>query len=186
MNIACSGRKALYRKLKGSLFDRQVKYEMCSFLPDLLIRQDKMSMAHSIENRVPFLDNEIVENSFTIPEKYLLLRKSQEGYNTEKYLLKKITASTFGNDFAFRDKMGFGIPLREFFQDKNFFAYLKEKIIPGIQTRGLFNSQIISGWLKNLNTLKYFELEAFWVIIAFEIWASGFLDKFNENSHTRY
>ena len=117
---ALQDRKHLYNSLSGSLFDRQVKYEMHSYLPDLLIRQDKMSMAHSIENRVPFLDNEVVENAFTIPEKYLLLRKSPEGMNTEKYLMKKMTAGTFGNDFAFRDKMGFGIPVREFFQNSTF------------------------------------------------------------------
>jgi asparagine synthase (glutamine-hydrolysing) len=79
---ATEGRISLYNSLSGSLFDKQVKYEMLSYLPDLLIRQDKMSMAHSIENRVPFLDNEVVENSFSIPEKYLLLKKSPEGYNT--------------------------------------------------------------------------------------------------------
>ena len=72
---AIAGGRSLYNSLSGSLFDRQVKYEMLSYLPDLLIRQDKMSMAHSIENRVPFLDNEVVENSFTIPEKYLTVKK---------------------------------------------------------------------------------------------------------------
>ncbi len=147
---AINSRRYLYKALSGSLLDRQVKYEMNSFLPDLLIRQDKMSMAHSIENRVPFLDNEVVENSFTIPEKYLLLRKSPEGYNTEKYLLKKMTAGTFGNDFAFRDKMGFGIPVREFFLNSKFAEYLNDKILPGIRERGLFNNKLISGWLSDV------------------------------------
>ncbi|MBE0654227.1 MAG: asparagine synthase (glutamine-hydrolyzing), partial [Bacteroidales bacterium] len=77
-------RKDLYHSLSGAQFDKQVKYEMLSYLPDLLIRQDKMSMAHSIENRVPFLDNEVVENSFLIPEGYLLLRRSPEGFKTQK------------------------------------------------------------------------------------------------------
>jgi len=74
-----------------------------------------------------------VKNSFTIPEKYLLLRKSAEGLNTEKYLLKKITAEIFGNDFAFRNKMGFGIPLKEFLKGYNFNAYIHGKVIPGIK-----------------------------------------------------
>jgi asparagine synthase (glutamine-hydrolysing) len=175
----------LYNSLTGSLFDRQVKYEMLSYLPDLLIRQDKMSMAHSIENRVPFLDNEVVENSFTIPEKYLLLRKSPEGYNSEKYLLKKMTADTFGNDFAFRDKMGFGIPVREYFLDSNFKEYLKDKILPGIKGRGLFNYELASEWFSDIRNLKYNEIEALWVIVSFEIWASVYLDTSHENRHTR-
>jgi asparagine synthase (glutamine-hydrolysing) len=181
---ATGARRSLYQSLSGSLFDRQVKYEMKSFLPDLLIRQDKMSMAHSIENRVPFLDNEIVENSFTIPEKQLLLRKSPEGKNTEKYLLKKMTADTFGNDFAFRDKMGFGIPVREFFMNRKFHEYLNDKVLPGINGRGLFKSELISGWMSNLGNLKYDELESLWVLVSFEIWASVFLDSSYENSHS--
>ncbi len=173
---AVGNRKSLYNTLAGSKFDRQVKYEMLSYLPDLLIRQDKMSMAHSIENRVPFLDNEVVDNAFTIPEKYLLLRKSIEGYNNEKYLLKKMTANTFGNEFAFRDKMGFGIPLREFFLDKKFNEYLNDKVLPGIKARGLFNNRLLTGWFSDIKNLKYNELEALWVMIAFEIWASIYLD----------
>jgi asparagine synthase (glutamine-hydrolysing) len=158
---------------------------MLSYLPDLLIRQDKMSMAHSIENRVPFLDNEVVGNSFSIPEKILLLRKSPEGYNTEKYLLKKMAAGTFGNDFAFRDKMGFGIPVREFLLNPGFSGYLKDKILPGIRNRGLFNYGLISGWLSNIKKVKYYELEALWVMVSFEIWASIYLDGGYENSSTR-
>ena len=181
---ATGNRKSLYSSLSGSLFDRQIKYEMLSYLPDLLIRQDKMSMAHSIENRVPFLDNELVENSFTIPEKYLLLRKSPEGYNTEKYLLKKVVAAPFGNDFAFRKKMGFGIPLKEFFMNGKFSEYLNEKILPGILERGFFNHKLVSGWLSDIRNISYNEIEALWVVISFEVWASLFLDNSYENRNT--
>lgn len=181
---AVAQRRELYQSLSGSLFDRQVKYEMLSFLPDLLIRQDKMSMAHSIENRVPFLDNEIVKNSFTIPEKLLLLRKSPEGFNTEKYLLKKMAVAPFGKDFAFRDKMGFGIPVREFFLNPGFSEYLKDKVLPGIGKRGLFDFELVSDWLLNLRSLKYYEVEALWVVVSFEIWAEIYLDNSNENWDT--
>lgn len=169
-------RKSLYRSLSGSLFDRQVKYELLSYLPDLLIRQDKMSMAHSIENRVPFLDNDVVEKSFSIPERFLVLRHSAEGNNTEKYLLKRLTAEKFGKDFAFRNKMGFGIPIREFFLNSRFSQYFNDKVMPGIKKRGLFSDSIASGWYKNIKNLTYKELEALWVIVSFEIWASIYLD----------
>jgi asparagine synthase (glutamine-hydrolysing) len=182
---AISQRSTMYRSLTGSLFDRQVKYEMNSYLPDLLIRQDKMSMAHSIENRVPFLDNEVVENSFTIPEKYLVLKKSPEGFNTEKYLLKKMTANTFGIDFAFRDKMGFGIPLREFFLNDKFAEYLNDKILPGIRRSGLFNYKLVSDWLSDIRNLRYFELEALWVVVSFNIWENVYLENKYENRHSR-
>lgn len=184
--IATGDRLSLYETLSGSLFDRQVKYELTTYLPDLLIRQDKMSMAHSIENRVPFLDNEVVEKSFSMPEKYLLLRKSPEGKNTEKYLLKKMTADTFGHSFAFRDKMGFGVPLREFFLDPGFMEYLNDLVIPGIRERGLFDHRLVSAWNKDIISLRYTEIEAFWVMISFEIWASVYLDKGYENRYTQF
>jgi asparagine synthase (glutamine-hydrolysing) len=179
-------RRSLYRSLEGSLFDRQVKYEMLAYLPDLLIRQDKMSMAHSIENRVPFLDNEVVENAFTVPEQYLLLKESPEGRNTEKYLLKKMTEATFGKDFAFRNKMGFGIPVREFFLDPRFREYLNDEVSPGIRQRGIFEHGPVSGWLADVHNLKYNELEALWVMVSFEIWAGIYLDRKHENWHTPY
>ena len=184
--LATRERLSLYATLSGSRFDRQVKYELTTYLPDLLIRQDKMSMAHSIENRVPFLDNDIVENSFSIPERYLLFRKSPEGRNTEKYLLKKLIADTFGNSFAFRDKMGFGIPLREFLIEPGFREYLNDLVIPGIKKRGLFSHELSSDWIRNLNSLRYTEMEALWVMISFEIWASVYLDKCYENRYTQF
>ena len=181
---ALSDRLALYDTLSGSEFDKQVKYEMRSFLPDLLIRQDKMSMAHSIENRVPFLDNEVVKGAFSIPEEFLMMRKSPHGRNSEKYLLKKIAAATFGDDFAFRDKMGFGIPVKEFFSDEKFREYMNNQVLPGIRHRGLFSYKVVSGWFENIKTLKYTEMEALWIVISFEIWAAIYLDKCYVNSYT--
>jgi len=181
LQAALRNRKMLFNSLNGSLFDKQVKYEMQTYMPDLLIRQDKMSMAHSIENRVPFLDNELVQNSFKIPEKYLLLRKSKEGYNTEKYLLKKLTSGIFGEDFAFRDKMGFGIPLKAFFADPQFSAYLRDVVLPGIHRRGILNHKKINEWVTGIANIGYHEMEALWIAITFEIWAKTYLDLSNEN-----
>lgn len=168
---AMADRLELYKRLDGSVFDKQVKYELQTYLPDLLIRQDKMSMAHSIENRVPFLDNEVVEKSFRIPEDYLLVKKINQGSNPEKYLLKRLCANTFGDEFAFRNKMGFGIPLREFFANKRFNEYLNDTILPGIRQRGLFNYPYVSDLMKNLNSLDRYELETIWNSVAFEAWA---------------
>jgi asparagine synthase (glutamine-hydrolysing) len=183
---ATTERIKLYNSLEGSIFDRQVKYEMLTYLPELLIRQDKMSMAHSIENRVPYLDNEVVANAFNIPEKYFLMRKSPEGLNTEKYMLKKMTARIFNPDFAFRNKMGFGIPLRQYFLDKKFNSYLNDKVIPGIRKRGIFEHKIVENWLSGLASIKYIELESLWIALTFEIWASVYLDHTYENRDTSF
>ena len=173
---ATESRLSAYRSLSGTLFDKQVKYEVLSYLPDLLIRQDKMSMAHSIENRVPFLDNELFRFSFSIPIEYLLMKKIPEGKESEKYMLKRVAASVFGNEFAFRKKMGFGIPMKDFISDRRFIEYVNDKVIPGIRSRSLFDHKLTSSWVQHIETLGYQELLALWVIISFEIWALTYLD----------
>lgn len=182
---ATANRIQLYKSFTGSLFDRQIKYELSSYLPDLLICQDKMSMAHTIENRVPFVDNEVVKASFTIPEKYLLVRNGPGGSNAGKYLLKKIAARNFGDEFAFRRKVGFDIPVRELFADSKFKEYLGDKILPGIRGRGLFNHELPQRWLDNVRTLNHRQFEALWIVVSFEIWASLYLDSNNDERFRR-
>ena len=165
---AIQNRRAFFQTLSGSLFDRQVKYEMKSYLPDLLTRQDTMSMAHSIENRVPFLDNLLVDHAFTIPEQYLLSSKGDA--RETKYLLKMLVADIFGESFAFRKKMGFGIPLRSFFADKLFNTWLHDEILPNIIQRGMFQTRLVSEWVKRINSIHAVELEALWIMVSFEVW----------------
>ena len=169
-------RRKIFDGLTGSVFDKQVKYDISTYLPDLLTRQDKMSMAHSIENRVPFLDNNVVEKSFHIPEKYLVKKKTGRAKNTEKYILKKMCAAVFGDDFAFRDKMGFGIPLREFMSKPAFYSYLKNELLTGIKKRNLLNTVKIEQWINNLSTIHPRELDALWVVVSLEIWMRQFID----------
>lgn len=170
-------RKMVFDNLTGSAFDKQVKYDMATYLPDLLTRQDKMSMAHSIENRVPFLDNDVVDHSFTIPTDYLIKRKAPESKNTEKYILKKMCAGVFGDNFSFRDKMGFGIPLRAFMSKPGFNSYLRDEILPGIKKRNILNSSKIENWINNLQHISPPELNALWVVVGLEIWMKQFIDK---------
>jgi len=181
---AITSRKTLYNKLTGSAFDKQIKYEMLSFLPELLLRQDKMSMAHSIENRVPFLDNDVVSNSFNIPQKYLISRFRKNKYITEKYLLKEMAVRKFDKNFAFRNKVHFSIPLSDYFKNSQFKQYFNDKIIPGIRSRGIMNHSLISGWMDNISELHPKEIGCLWVAITFEIWASLYLDLQHENSHS--
>ena len=102
-----------------------------------------------------------------------------------KNIFLRITADIFGNSFAFRDKMGFGIPIKEFLINKKCNDYMNDNVLPHIKHRGLFNYKLASSWLSNINTLKYYELEALWVIVSFEIWATIYLDN-NENSNSSY
>lgn len=81
----------------GSLLERQLGYDRALYLPPILARQDRMSMAHGIEARVPFLSNAFL----SLPAPLV----------SGKTMLKRRAARIFGRAFAERPKSGFGFPL---------------------------------------------------------------------------
>lgn len=171
---AIRDRNKTFKNLKGSVNVRQRKYELLTYLPDLLMRQDKMSMAHSIENRVPFLDNEMVTTALNISDEALIANHNHK--LESKKVLKDIAAEKFGESFAYRDKMGFGIPLREFMSSKIFQEKWQNTIEPGIKKRGLFQNEEVSKWVKNISLATPEQLDAIWLMFGFEIWAIQYLD----------
>ena len=79
---------------------------------DLLIKADRMSMAASLELRVPFLDHRIVEFAATIPSKYKLNGR------TTKHVLKQMLKGVLPQEIVYRKKMGFPTPLKIMFQNE--------------------------------------------------------------------
>ncbi|MGC4041439.1 MAG: asparagine synthase (glutamine-hydrolyzing) [Flavobacterium sp.] len=174
LDKAINDRVKTLGKLNGNTNLKQRKYELLTYLPDLLMRQDKMSMAHCIENRVPFLDNEMVTTSLNIPGELLVAKR--KGKDENKVLLKDICASKFGEDFAYRDKMGFGIPLREFFSSEIFRQKWNAKIAPGIKKRGIFELSELDSWIENIANASSDQMDAIWMMLGFELWAQHYLD----------
>lgn len=170
-------RKELFRSLTGSTFDKQIKYEFLTYLPELLSRQDKMSMANSIENRVPFLDNELVRYAFSIP-KELLLKKDSDGRKIGKSPLKKMIEGMYGVEFAYRKKMGFSVPIQNYIKNSEFRDYFYDLILPGMQPGWISRNkmeQLYHGISKE--SYNYSEVEAFWRGLTAEIWRQLFIDK---------
>ena len=69
---ALARRAALFHEGGGDHLSNCLKYEMQTYLVDLLVRQDKMTMAHGVENRVPFLDRRVVDFARTLPAEHLV------------------------------------------------------------------------------------------------------------------
>jgi asparagine synthase (glutamine-hydrolysing) len=89
--------------------------EMKLRLPEhLLMRVDKLTMAHAVEARVPFLDHELVEFATRVPPAYKL--KDTVG----KRLLKKAAEPYLDRDMIYRQKQGFGAPMEEWFAEGDF------------------------------------------------------------------
>jgi asparagine synthase (glutamine-hydrolysing) len=90
---------------------RMLLTDQKTYLVELLMKQDQMSMATSIESRVPFLDHEFVEFSTRVPE-HMKLRNG-EG----KYIVKKAIEGLVPHEIIYRKKMGFPTPLRQWLMD---------------------------------------------------------------------
>ena len=69
---ALAKRRALFEEGRGDHLSNCLKYDMRTHLVDLLVRQDKMAMAHGVENRVPFLDRDVVEFARALPVEHLV------------------------------------------------------------------------------------------------------------------
>jgi len=171
---AIEPRRDLYRASTGSLLERQRRYEMATYLPDLLLRQDKMSMAASIENRVPYLDNPLVDAAFGLDAGQLVGRGPDGPHG--KLVLKRICEKVFGREFTYRKKQGFGIPLRQFMARATFQEDLQERVLPGIEKRGLFKSDLLRKTVRNIESAPWEDIELLWTMVAFESWAQQFLD----------
>jgi asparagine synthase (glutamine-hydrolysing) len=86
-------------------------------LPEhLLMRVDKLTMAHAVEARVPFLDHDVVEFARRLPSRY----KLRDGVG--KRIVKKIAAKYIDEDLVYRRKQGFGAPMEEWFREGDFGA----------------------------------------------------------------
>ena len=91
--------------------------EMQLRLPEhLLMRIDKLTMAHAVEARVPFLDHDVVAFATRLPPSY----KIRDGVG--KYLLKKTAEPYIDHDLIYRRKQGFGAPMEEWFREGDFGA----------------------------------------------------------------
>ncbi len=110
---------------KTSLLTQLLYLNFKTYLPDdLLVKMDRMTMANSLEGRSPFLDKELIEYAFTIPDNLKL-----KGFNT-KYNLKQTFKDILPKEVMHRGKMGFGVPLGTWFRTR-LRPYMEEHIISG-------------------------------------------------------
>lgn len=136
---------------------------------DILTKVDRASMAHSLEVRVPLLDHQVMEYAASIPSRYKLHR------GQEKYIFKKILSQLLPADVLNRPKMGFSIPLAEWFRKdlKQSFEQrlFSEKTVSG----GLFNSQPIHQWWNQHQWGVRDYAPWLWALLVFEGWGRRFL-----------
>lgn len=158
---------------------RYLQYEIVTYMLDTLLRGDKMSMASSLEMRAPLLMTDLVEFLQTVPEKYLVDGSKPFMHDT-KILLKSLCADVYGESFAYRYKVGLGVPMLHIFSDNKVRDFIDKSVLPGIKRRGIVDYYYVSHIWNNLqevpNSLDS-RLEMLWLVFSFELWAQMYLDK---------
>jgi len=172
-------RRALFAEGHSDHVSNCIKYEMQTYLVDLLMRQDKMTMAHSVENRVPFLDRHLVSFARKLPIPLLVsttaARRSAAMRGT-KVILKKLAHRTFDERFVYRQKSGFSLPLSHYFADRRFEALMEDRLLPGMRDRGVVDAAAVRQQWKALESQPAAAAETLWISVALELWAQAFLN----------
>ena len=143
--------------------DKILYVDIKTYLQELLMKQDQMSMAASIESRVPFLDHELVELTAKMPTRMKL-----RGRNT-KYLLREAMRGLLPDEILTRPKMGFPVPIGSWF--RNDYKYLIDDFVLSERalSRGVFNSDFIRELAAEHNAGEDHGLRL-WFLLNFEIW----------------
>lgn len=156
---------------RASLTNRLLYLNFMTYLPDdLLVKMDRMSMAHALEARSPFLDTALVEYVATLPGSYKL-----KGL-TLKYLLKQAFADLLPDEVRRRGKMGFGVPLGTWFRRElkgpvrdillsgtpRYVPYLRREIVQRIFDQ---HQQGVRDYGPQL-----------WTLLNFELWLRGLVE----------
>ncbi|MFC2163397.1 asparagine synthase (glutamine-hydrolyzing) [Acidobacteriota bacterium] len=136
---------------------------------DILVKVDRMSMATSLESRVPLLDHKVVEYAFALPGKLKL-----KGMTT-KWILKKTMERLLPEENIYRRKEGFSIPIKHWLRNELrelMLGYLDEK---RIQSEGLFNYEPIKHMMDSHLAGKENYSHQLWALLVFEIWREQYL-----------
>ena len=156
---------------KEAYFDSMTHFDFKCLLPALLHVEDRMSMAHGLESRVPLLDHPLIEFAATLPADIKF-----EGGQT-KHLLRMAYADVLPAPLLNRrDKMGFPVPLKEWFTGE-----LRDMIADVFQstcarTRPYLNGKTL---LANLDTAPRFSRKI-WGLLSLELWHQAFHDRASE------
>ncbi len=113
-----------YAKVKNLSEIKKMQYlDMHQWMPgDILLKADKMSMAHSLELRVPLLDKKMMECAEVIPTKYLF-----NEHNT-KYAFRQAAFRHIPKEWAARPKLGFPVPIKDWLRTEKFYQIVREEL----------------------------------------------------------
>jgi asparagine synthase (glutamine-hydrolysing) len=144
--------------------------DLQTYLVELLMKQDQMSMAASIESRVPFLDHVLVEHAMSIPVRYKVAGRQT------KLVLRRALGDLVPEEILKRSKMGFPVPLSRWLRGP--FWPLVDELVLGARSvaRGIFKKAALARLADEHRTGLADHGDRLWLLLNFEIWQRVFID----------
>ncbi len=163
----------LFERVKDKTELEKKQYtDLLLWLPgDILLKADKMSMAHSLELRVPFLDKEVMAMAQHLPSKYKI-----NGENT-KFVFRKAANRTLPDEWADREKKGFPVPIRFWLREEKYYNIVKEYFTSDY-AKEFFDTDKLMGILDDHYSGKANNQRKVWTVFTFLTWYKRFFIDF--------
>jgi asparagine synthase (glutamine-hydrolysing) len=150
---------------------QMMRFDAETYLPDdVLTKVDRMSMAHSIESRVPLLDNKVMDFAASLPAD-LKIRNGRQ-----KHVLKEVAAGLLPAEILARPKQGFGVPLGVWFRGNLRELFADTLLSPRSTQRGYFQPAFIHRLVDEHLTGKRDHTLRLWQLVVFERWHAQYAD----------
>lgn len=137
---------------------------------DILLKADRMSMANSLELRVPFLDKEVFKVASSLPTS-LRCNKSNTKYAMRKAAVRHMPEAT-----AEKEKLGFPVPTRVWLRDEKYYNVVKKKFT-GKTAEKFFNTETLVAWLDEHFSGKEDNSRRVWTVYVFLVWYDIYFDE---------
>jgi asparagine synthase (glutamine-hydrolysing) len=136
---------------------------------DILMKADKMTMANSLELRVPFLDKEVFEFASKIPMKYRMMN------GTTKYVLREAVKDILPREVAERPKLGFPVPTRKWLKDE-FYGWARD-VISSSPVDHLIDKQFVLRLLEDHKNGVRDNSRKVWTVLVFMLWHRVYIEQ---------
>jgi asparagine synthase (glutamine-hydrolysing) len=151
---------------------QMMRFDTETYLPeDVLTKVDRMSMAHSIESRVPLLDNEVISFASTLPA----AMKIRNG--RRKHILKEVAASLLPREILERRKQGFGVPLDVWFRGNLRELFADTLLSPASLQRGYFQPAFVKRIVNEHLAGTRDHALRLWQLVVFDRWHERYVER---------
>src|SRR6266566_4768410 len=159
-----------FAEASGSTLERMSHADLQTYLVELLMKQDQMSMAASVESRVPFLDHQLVEHVVRMP-----VELKVRGITT-KVVLREALRKRIPREILRRRKLGFPVPLGRWARERHA-PLIRETILgPRALARGMFERPVLERLVTEHERGAANHTDRLWLLLNLEMWHRIFID----------